>query len=242
MASDPISVRGIILRSREFKDKDRMVTVLTADRGIMTICVKGVASKNSKNAFVSVPFTLCDLVINPSGNFYYLKEGSIIESNAGIMGSLEAMAVAGHIANILNESILQTDNSHMAYELCVYAFYALGKYPQRYAEVYCAFNWRLLIELGFASVYEPEEVMQYYYISTKDSRLSSFSQQGLFKMSSPGLKALNFFASRSPSEVFNVTLNEVLQEELRRFTTQYLQNQFEYEIKDPIKQLEIRLS
>ena len=238
MASDPISVRGLILRSREFKEKDRMVTVLTADRGIMTICVKGVSSKNSKNAFASVPFSLCDLVVNPSGNFNYLKEGSIIESNAGIMGSLEAMAVAGHISNILNESILQTENSHLAYELCVYAFYALGKFPERYAEIYCAFNWRILIDLGFASVYETEDGQMYYYISTEDSRISPYSQQGLFKISAAGLKALNFFASCRPAEVFNVTLNEVLQDELRRFTTQYMQNQFEYEIKDPIKRLE----
>jgi len=242
MASDPENLRGVILSSREFKEKDRILTVLTADRGIVSFCVKGVAGKNAKNAFVSVPFMLCDFVITQSGSFNYMKEGNIIESNSKIMGSLEAMAVAGHIGRILSESVLQSDNAKSAYELCVYAYYALGKFPQRYQEVYCAFNWRILVDLGFANTYELDEGTNTYFISTQDSNISDFRKEGLFKISASSIKALNYFAQHKPSEIFNVTLNDQLKDELRRFTTQYLQHQFEYEIKDPIKQLEISLS
>ncbi len=241
MASDPINVRGVILSSREFKEKDRILTVLTPDRGIVSFCVKGVASKNAKNAFVSVPFMLCDFVLTKSGNFSYMKEGSIIESNSKIMESLEAMAVAGHIGRILSESVLQTDNAKSSYELCVYAYYALGKFPQRYQEIYCAFNWRVLTDSGFADNYDLSQAADTYYISTKDSSIFDFKKEGLFKISSDSVKALNYFAEHKVSEIFNVTLNDKLKDELRRFTTMYIQNQFEYEIKDPIKQLEINL-
>ena len=240
MASDPISIRGVILSSREFKDKDRMLTVITADRGIVSFCVKGVAGKNAKNAFVSVPYMLCDFVITPSGNFNYMKEGSIIESNSKIMESLECMAVAGHIARILSDAVLQSDNAKKAYELCVYAYYALGKFPDRFEEIYCAFNWKFLSDMGFSTTYEPEWDAQTYYISTEDSSISA-NRTG-FKIDIRSIKALNFIATHEPKEIFNITLSDQLKDELRRFTTQYLQNQFEYEIKDPIKQLEIQLN
>lgn len=241
MASDPVNIRGVILSSREFKEKDRILTVITADKGILSFCVKGASSKNGRNSFASVPFMLCDFVVNPSGSFNYLKEGSIIESNSGIMNSLEAMAVAGHIGRVLNESVLQSDNSDKAYELCVYAYYALGRFPDRHLEIYSAFNWRLLHDLGFADTYEPSEENSICYLSTRDSYYSSVREEGLFKISLASVKALDFFASHNISEIFNVTLSDNLKDELRRFTTQYMQEQFGYEIKDPVKPLEIRL-
>lgn len=240
MASDPISIRGVILSSREFKEKDRILTVITADRGIVSFCVKGVSGKNAKNAFVSVPYMLCDFVITRSGNFNYMKEGSIIESNSGIMESLECMAVGGHIARILSDAVLQSDNAKTAYELCVYAYYALGRFPERYEEIYCAFNWKFLTDMGFTVIYEPEESSQTYYISTEDSTISS-SGTG-FKIDIRSVKALNFIATHEPKEIFNITLNDQLKDELRRFTTRYIQDQFEYEIKDPIKQLQMQLN
>lgn len=240
MASDPISIRGVILSSREFKEKDRMLTVITADRGIVSFCVKGVSGKNAKNAFVSVPYMLCDFVITRSGNFNYMKEGNIIESNSGIMGSLECMAVAGHIARILSDAVLQSDNAKSAYELCVYAYYALGKFPERYVEIYCAFNWKFLTDMGFTDIYVLDGSAQTYYISTEDSKIS-VGRTG-FKIDIRSIKALNFIATHEPKEIFNITLNDQLKDELRRFTTQYLQNQFEYEIKDPIKKLELEFN
>ena len=44
---DPFNCRGLIIRSNEYKDKDRLLSVLTADRGLITICAKGVAKPGS---------------------------------------------------------------------------------------------------------------------------------------------------------------------------------------------------
>ena len=40
---DPFNCRGLIIRSSEYKEKDRLLSVLTADRGLITVCAKGVA-------------------------------------------------------------------------------------------------------------------------------------------------------------------------------------------------------
>ena len=85
---EPFSCRGIILASREFKEKDRLVSVLTSDRGLVTICAKGSGRPGSKAAFASIPFMVCDFVVSVSHNYYYLKEGTIVENNSDIMNSL----------------------------------------------------------------------------------------------------------------------------------------------------------
>ena len=40
---DPVNCRGIILGSREYKEKDRLVSVLTPEMGLITVCAKGSA-------------------------------------------------------------------------------------------------------------------------------------------------------------------------------------------------------
>ena len=115
MSSDPEVIKGIILKSSEYKEKDRLIRVLTREKGIINICVKGVSGKSSQNAFASVPFSYCDLTVTVSHGFYYLKEGSVISGNTGIMNSIEAMAVAGHIAECLSWTVMQSDNARDCY-------------------------------------------------------------------------------------------------------------------------------
>ena len=57
-----ITFKGIILKTSEYKEKDRMISVLTKDMGIVSICVKGVSGKTSRFSFASVPFSYCDLL------------------------------------------------------------------------------------------------------------------------------------------------------------------------------------
>ena len=123
---DPFNCRGLIIRSNEYKDKDRLLSVLTSDRGLITICAKGVAKPGSSLGAVSMPYMLCDFVVTVSHGYYYLKDVSIIESNSGIMESLEQMTVAAHISSCLMDCTLQSENSKEAYELAVYAYYMLA--------------------------------------------------------------------------------------------------------------------
>ena len=129
--SDPYKFKGIILKTSEYKEKDRMISVLTKDIGIVSICVKGVSGKASRFSFASVPFSYCEFVVSVSHGFYYLKEGSVISGNTGIMESLEAMAVAGHIADCLSWSVMQSDNARDTYELVISTAPARNLEPMR---------------------------------------------------------------------------------------------------------------
>ena len=125
---EPFSCRGIILASREFKEKDRLVSVLTADRRLVTICAKGSGRPGSKSAFASIPFMVCDFVVSVSHGYYYLKEGTIVENNSDIMNSLEAMTCASHMSACLLDSTFQGDMAHEAYELAAFLTVEYSKY------------------------------------------------------------------------------------------------------------------
>ena len=229
---NPVNCRGIILGSREYKEKDRLVTVLTPDMGLITVCAKGTAKPGSRNAFASVPFMLCDLVLTVSHGYYYLKDGSVIENNAGIMNSLEAMTVASHISECLKDSAYDTGDARQAYELAVYAFFVLSQDPDKYLTVYSAFNWRLLTLLGLTVEYVNCEVSGTPV--TREGRYILSLTGGSINESSSGMcgdsvMALNYFAECELKDLFAVKAGDKVINELKRFTTDYLNMQFDKE-------------
>lgn len=239
---EPFSCRGIILASREFKEKDRLVSVLTSDRGLVTICAKGSGRPGSKSAFASIPFMICDFVVSVSHGYYYLKEGTIVENNSDIMNSLETMTCASHMSSCLLDSTFQGEIAREAYELAAYAFYMLAKRPQDYLIIYSAFNWRLLTIAGLTVRYEitnngGEAVTagKDYLVSliggtievSKNSRAGRLTGNDHRILSYDCIDALNYFFDCPLNRLFTAKASESVIYELKDFTTAYLSVQFD---------------
>ena len=232
---DPFNCRGLIIRSNEYKEKDRLLSVLTADRGLITVCAKGVAKPGSSLGCFSMPYMLCDFVVSVSHGYYYLKDASIIESNSGIMESLEQMTVAAHIASCLMDCTLQSENSREAYELAVYAYYMLANNRDKYLLIYSAFNWRLLTVAGFTVLYDLDDPL-YKATGNKQGRYminisggSNDNQNRSFNrlLEEPAVRALNYFATCDLKRLFTSAADKKTEEDLKNFTTDYLSVHFE---------------
>jgi DNA repair protein RecO len=231
---DPFNCRGLIIRSNEYKEKDRLLSVLTSDRGLITICAKGVAKPGSSFGCFSMPYMLCDFVVSVSHGYYYLKDASIIESNSKIMESLEQMAVAAHISSCLMDCTLQSENAREAYELAVYAYYNLANNREKYLLIYSAFNWRLLTIAGFTVQYDLNEPA-YRASADKPNRYlidisgSSAGQNKTFTriLEEPAVRALNYFATCDLKKLFTSSADKNTEKELKDFTTDYLSVHFE---------------
>lgn len=229
---DPFNCRGLIIRSSEYKDKDRLLSVLTSDRGLITICAKGVAKPGSSLGSVSMPYMLCDFVVTISHGYYYLKDVSIIESNAKIMQSLEQMAVAAHISSCLMDCTLQSENSKEAYELAVYAFYMLANNKDKYLFIYSAFNWRLLTIAGFTVLYDLEDSLgknsKTHIINIGGGDGSGSNGRNFNRvLEEPSVRALNYFATADLKKLFTARADQKIENELKDFTTDYLSMHFE---------------
>ena len=223
MASDPEVFKGIILKTSEYKEKDRMIQVLTRERGIVNICVKGVSGKTSKLSFTSLPFSYCDFTVTDSHGFYYLKEGSVISGNTGIMESLETMAVAGHIAECLSWSVMQSENARDCYDLAIYAYYALSIDTASYITVLIAFNWKLMWILGLAA----------------SASECAGTAGGQHKLTARAFEILDYIGCNPISRIFTIKLEESDISMLRSFTMDFIRVQLEKDIPDPVLKLNL---
>lgn len=253
MASDPITLRGVVLSSRDFKEKDKIISFLSSSSGVIDICVKGTAKSGSKLAAITVPFVVADVVVTLTGNFYFIKDYSIVSSNTQIMSSLEAMTVASHMTSILSNSYIDGTDSKPYYELLVYSLFYLSQNLDKYLIAYSAFNWRLLSLLGFVIDYtwcnncHNELTNSKYFLSIttgevycedcfKNSRSDSYN---FINISLSVILALNYFLSAPINQLFAVKLDSNSIESMAQFTTKYLSHHLEgeYNALDNLKMI-----
>lgn len=150
MAAAPyIVTRGVVLRETETKEADKILTLLTADRGKIPVIARGVRRKGCKYAACAQPLVYSEWTLYQKGEWYYANEGATLELFSGLRGDLVALALGSYFAE-LTESVTQAEVpagellSHLLNGL--YALSALHKPPE---VVKPAFELRLLCLAGY---------------------------------------------------------------------------------------------
>lgn len=73
-------VKGIVLSSFDYKEKDKLVEVFTVELGKITAVLKGCKSPNAKLKFAFQPFCFAEFSIVRLGKFYQIIDAKLIDS------------------------------------------------------------------------------------------------------------------------------------------------------------------
>lgn len=150
MAAAPyIVTRGIVLRETETKEADKILTLLTEDRGRLSVIARGVRRKGCKYAACAQPLAYSEWTLYQKGDWYYANEGATLELFNGLRRDLDAVALGFYFAE-LTEAVATEEAP--ARELLrhllngLYALSALHKPPRL---VKPAFEVKLLCLAGY---------------------------------------------------------------------------------------------
>ena len=127
MQSGKTVTGGVVLRVTDTKETDRILTVLTADRGKIPLIARGARRKNSRLAAACQMPAYSELTIFKRGSWYMLDEASPIELFDGLGRDIELLLNA------------------------LYALCRTGKDPRL---VKAAFQFRLMALSGFEPLAE----------------------------------------------------------------------------------------
>jgi DNA repair protein RecO (recombination protein O) len=137
----------------QYKDADRVLTVLSDKLGRVTVKARGVSRKNSRLASAAQLFSCSDMVLYENQGRYTLNEAQVIEQFEGLRSDINRMALASYFAEVLacEEEGEQTGGDELL-RLALNCLYALssGKYPE--SLIKAAFELRYMAISG----YEPD--------------------------------------------------------------------------------------
>ena len=95
-----IVTKGVVLREPETKEADKILTLLTADRGKISVIARGVRRKSCKYAACAQQLVYSEWTLYQKGEWYYANEGATAELFNGLRTNLEALALGCYFAEL----------------------------------------------------------------------------------------------------------------------------------------------
>lgn len=141
-------VKGLVVRTTDIGESDRLITVFTEEEGLITARARGARSFKSRKMSATMQFCYSRFVLFSAADKYQVKEAELIESFFDIRKTVEGLALAGYIAEVLDDTgIAEAENDLL--RLALNSLYAIStaKYPLD--KIKATFEIRAMAILGF---------------------------------------------------------------------------------------------
>ncbi|MFQ7794246.1 MAG: DNA repair protein RecO [Evtepia gabavorous] len=127
-----LTTQGIVLRETNYKEADKILTVLTRDWGKRTVKARGCRRKNSKLTAASQLLVYSELTLSERGEFTTLTEADPLEQFWSVRQDLETLALASYFAEVAEASAQEGETCPELLSLllnCLYALDTLKRAP-----------------------------------------------------------------------------------------------------------------
>lgn len=150
MATAPyIVTKGIVLRETETKEADKILTLLTQDRGKIPVIARGVRRKGCKYAACAQPLVYSEWTLYQKGDWYYANEGTTIELFNGLRKDLDAMALGFYFAEVTEAVVAEETSAPEILRHLLNGLYALSALHKPPNLVKAAFEIKLMCLAGY---------------------------------------------------------------------------------------------
>jgi DNA repair protein RecO (recombination protein O) len=244
--------QGIVLREVDYKDADKILTVLTRDLGKQTVKSPSCRRKNSRLAAGSQLLVWSELTLNQRGDRLTLKEADPQESFWSVRQDLELLALGSYFAQVTEAAAQEGESSPELLSLLLNALYALDTLKKPQDLVKAAFEIKLLCHMGFAPLVDacavcgaPEPERARLHLSQgvlHCARCRDQVGQGVSMPLSPSaLAALRHIVLGDPKKLFSFSLTGESMAQLAGAAEGFLMTQLErgFRTLDYYKQLRL---
>lgn len=150
--NEPQKIRGIVVRTASLGDNGKMLTVLCAERGVVSVSAKGVKSLKNRNSAAANPLCYSEMVVKPSGDIYTLISSDVLESFYPLRESVEALSCGIYFASLTAMCVGEGNPAGEELRLLLNTLFILAKYTKRTDVIRAAFELKLCETVGVAPI------------------------------------------------------------------------------------------
>lgn len=246
---DRITVRGLNVKETEVGESDKIITLVTQERGKMTVTGKGVKSLRSRNMVACQPFAYSTYVLKKSKKFWYVEEAELINCFFGLRGDMDRLCLAAYICDVLDYISVENAPEPDILRLTLNTLYAISDRPDiPLSIIKAAFEFRCVSELGMCpdlsvcDVCACEAVGDVYLDvmngrllcpdckprAEKEEEMTSVTARLYYILSSDVLSAMRYIASAPLEKILAFNLDEDGTYLLGKVCEGYLTNHLEH--------------
>jgi DNA repair protein RecO (recombination protein O) len=149
MSENFIELDGLVIRDVKVGERDRLLTLLTAEEGLITISGKGLTSIKNKYAASAQLFTYSTFQLKKRGEYYYIADAFLIESFMNIRYDIEKLSLANYVCDVAHDVSLVGMGDEELLPLVLNTLYAISNINIPLDIIKGAFEFRTAAAEGF---------------------------------------------------------------------------------------------
>ena len=233
-----IVLKGLVLRSADYKESSKMLTVLTDALGKISVSARGATRLKSRIGAACQPLVFSEMTLSESKERYYLKEASTLELFSGLTSDLKAYALGCYILELLDASCPETVEEPEVLALGLNALWLLSEGKKEPRIVKSAFELRLMTLLGYQPETEhcaacgktapeiPTLDLRGGALYCRDCALKALAARPM-TLDEPSLLAIRHIVSAPRNSVFSFRISDVGLRRLSDVAENYVKEQLE---------------
>ncbi len=141
-------VKGLVIRTVNLSESDRLITLFTDQYGLITAYANN--SRSLKSRYMSAAQLFCygSYVLYKKGERFWVREVELIENFFGLRASIEKTALASYLAEVLCD-VITSEADEDSLRLALNTLYAIEHDTAPLPKLKAAFELRLAAGIGF---------------------------------------------------------------------------------------------
>ncbi len=143
-----LQVNGLVVATVDYGEKDRVLTVLTSEMGLVSVYVRGARQIKSRQMVASSLFSYGTFFLIEKKSMYTLKEAMISETFYDLRLAIDRAALAAYVCEVICYVGTEQPDEELL-RLTLNTLYAISKGLYPVAHIKATFEWRVATLLGF---------------------------------------------------------------------------------------------
>lgn len=231
-----LKTEGLILRETEYKDSDKLLTVLSKDRGQLTLRARGVRSRSSRLKGACQLLAYSEFTVFDNRGYMTIDEAVPIELFMPLRSDIERLSLASYLVQVADVLSQEDEPNPALLSLCLNSLYALSKLGLPQEMVKGVFELRAACIAGYAPMLDgccvcgapqPDRIHLTGGV-LQCAACGSAEDLGIRYPLQPGvLAAMRYIVSCDIKKLFSFSLSEACMNELSNLAETYLLTQLE---------------
>lgn len=142
-------VKGIVIKEVQYKENDKIVTIMTDKLGKISCMAKGAKKNNSPLLATSQFLVYSEFMLYKGTNFYHINSAEMIESFYNLRIDYDKLEKAFEVSKLLNKLAYEEDEETRILSLFLNTLYIIQNKDKQFDLVRNTFLLKLLCLLGY---------------------------------------------------------------------------------------------
>ena len=149
-----LTTKGLVLREVNYKESDKILTVLTAEEGKLTVSARGCRKKGSPLAAASQLLVWSEMTLYEYQGRWAVKEAVTERQFAPVRSDLEKLALASYFAEVAETLAEEGQPEPELLSLTLNCLHGLEKLNLPLRHIKAAFEWKAMALAGYEPMAE----------------------------------------------------------------------------------------